>query len=125
MEESQGYPFLVSLLCEAKGGSVSFYQQFYERTTRWMTPTQRQWVIPLSYLDRVTEPAIETMLPDAPATAVMEWFKHEGSLRDPNAEWYEITPFVRRMLKEYNCKEIGPKRHAEMIAKGEEASQKA
>ena len=125
MEESQGYPFLVSLLCEAKGGSVSFYQQFYERTTRWMTPTQREWVIPLCYLDRVTEPAIEVMLPDAPAVAVMEWFKHEGSLRDPNAEWYEIAPYIRRMLKEYHCKEIGPKRHAEMIAKGEEASRKA
>jgi hypothetical protein len=125
MEESQGYPFLVSLLCEAKGGSVSFYQQFYERTTRWMTPTQRQWVIPLCYLDRVTEPAIETMLPDPPATAVMEWFKHEGSLRDPDAEWYEITPYVRRMLKEYHCKEVGPKRQAEMIAKGEEASLQA
>ncbi|MBU4557202.1 MAG: hypothetical protein KJ747_10070 [Actinobacteria bacterium] len=122
MEESQGYPFLVSLLCEAKGGGVSFYQQLYERTTRWMAPMEKQWVIPLSYLDRVTKPAIEAMLPDAPASVVMEWFKHEASLRDPNAEWYVIAPYIRRMLKEYHCKEIGPKRQLEMIAKGEEAS---
>lgn len=123
MAESQGYPFLVSLLCEAKGGSVSFYQQFYERTTRWMTPVQKQWVIPLCYLERVTEPAIEEMLPDAPASAVMEWFKHEASLRDPNAEWYVIAPYIRRTLKEYHCKEVGPKRQMEMTAKGERASQ--
>jgi len=125
MEESLGYPFLVSLLCEAKGGSVSFYQQFYERTTRWMTPTQKQWVIPLAYLDRVTEPAIEAMLPDVSASAVMEWFKHEASLRDPNAEWYVIAPYIRRTLKEYHCKEVGTKRQTEMIARGEEASLRA
>ena len=86
MNESQGYPFLVSLLCEAKGGSVSFYQQFYERTTRWMTPTERDWVLPLCYLDRITESSIQAMLPDVSPAAVMEWFKHEASLRDPNAE---------------------------------------
>jgi len=74
MSESQGYPFLVTFLCEAKGGSVSFYQQFYERTTRWMTPTEKSWVLPLCYLDRITEASIQTMLPDVPAFAVMAWF---------------------------------------------------
>lgn len=125
MNESQGYPFLVSLLCEAKGGSVSFYQQFYERTTRWMTPTEKAWVIPLCYLDRVTEATIQAMLPGVPASAVMEWFKHEASLRDPNAEWYVIAPYVRRTLKEYHCKEVGTTKQEELTAKGEEASRMA
>jgi len=125
MNESLGYPFLVTLLCEAKGGSVSFYQQFYERTTRWMTPKEKRWVLPLCYLDRVTEASIQEMLPDAPALAVMEWFKHEASLRDPNAEWYEIAPYIRRTLKEYHHKELGTKKYTEIIAKGEEASKHA
>jgi hypothetical protein len=125
MSESQGYPFLVTLLCEAKGGSVSFYQQFYERTTRWMTPTEKSWVLPLCYLDRITEASIQVMLPDVPAFVVMAWFKHEASLRDPNAEWYAIAPYIRRTLKEYHHKELGTKKHSELIAKGEEASKQA
>ena len=47
MEESRGYPFLVRLLCEARGGSVSFYQQFYQRTTRWMGLVEKDWVLQL------------------------------------------------------------------------------
>ncbi|MBU0967305.1 MAG: hypothetical protein KKA54_13100 [Proteobacteria bacterium] len=125
MDESQGYPFLVTLLCEAKGGSVSFYQQFYERTTRWMTPTEKSWVLPLCYLDRITEDSIQAMLPDTPAFVVMAWFKHEASLRDPNAEWYSIAPYIRRTLKEYHHKELGTKKHEKLIAKGEEASRHA
>ncbi|MDT8419963.1 MAG: hypothetical protein RQ754_05995 [Desulfuromonadales bacterium] len=122
MEESQGYPFLVRLLCEARGGSVSFYQQFYERTTRWMTPTEKSWVLPLCYLDRITEASIKEMLPNAPALSVMTWFKHEASLRDPNAEWYSIAPYIRRTLKEYHHKEIGTKSHEEFTMKGKQAS---
>jgi hypothetical protein len=125
MEESQGYPFLVTLLCQAKGGSVSFYQQFYERTTRWMTPTEKSWVLPLCYLDRITEASIQAMLPNVPASPVMDWFKHEASLRDPNAEWYAITPYIRRTLKEYHHKELGTKKHEELIMKGEQATKQA
>jgi len=125
LSESQGYPFLVTLLCEAMGGSVSFYQQFYERTTRWMAPTEKSWVLPLCYLDRITEASVSAMLPDSPATAVIEWFKHEASLRDPNAQWYVIAPYIRRTLKEYHLKELGMKKFNELIAKGEEASKRA
>lgn len=122
LKESEGNPFLVSLLCEVKGGSVSFYQQFYERTTRWMTPTQKEWVIPLCYLDLVTEPAVEAMMPEAPTRAVMEWFTHEASLRDPNGQWYAIAPYIRRTLREYHCKEIGTRRQMEFVSRGAEAS---
>lgn len=125
LSESQGYPFLVTLLCEAKSGSVSFYQQFYERTTRWMAPTEKSWVLPLCYLDRITEASVSAMLPDSPATAVIEWFKHEASLRDPNAQWYVIAPYIRRTLKEYHLKELGTTKYNELIAKGEEASKRA
>jgi len=125
LSESQGYPFLVKLLCESKSGSVSFHQQFYERTTRWMAPTEKTWVLPLCYLDRINEGSVSAMLPDAPAAAVIEWFKHEASLRDPNDQWYVIAPYIRRMLKEYHLKELGTLKSNELIAKGEEASKRA
>ncbi len=125
LNESQGYPFLVTLLCEAKSGSVSFYQQFYERTTRWMAPIEKSWVLPLCYLDRITEASVSAMLPDSPANAVIEWFKREASLRDPNAQWYVIAPYIRRTLKEYHLKEVGTMKFNELVAKGEAASNRA
>lgn len=125
LDESLGYPFLVNLLCEAKGGSVSFYQKFYERTTRWMAPTERNWVLPLCYLDRITEGSVAEMLPDAPSSLVLDWFSHEASLRDPAAEWYVIAPYIRRTLKEFHRKQIGTTKCEEMVAKGREASTRA
>jgi hypothetical protein len=125
LEESQGYPFLVTLLCEAKSGSVSFFQQFFERTTRWMAPTEKSWVLPLCYLDRITEASVSAMIPDSPAAAVIEWFKHEASLRDPNAQWYVIAPYIRRTLKEYHLKELGTAKYNEFNAKGQDASRQA
>jgi hypothetical protein len=125
MIESHGYPFLVNLLCEAKGSSVSFYQQFFERTTRWMGLTERSWVLPLCYLERITEESISHMLPGVSASAVIEWFKHEASLRDPNANWYVIAPYIRRTLIEFHKREIGTKRSDELIVKGKVASDQA
>ena len=125
LDESLGYPFLVKLLCDAKGGSVSFYQQFFERTTRWMAPTEKNWVLPLCYLDRITETSVELMIPDVPASSVVGWFKHEASIRDPAAEWYVIAPYIRRTLLEFHRRQIGTKKHKEMIVKGKSASEQA
>ncbi len=125
ISESMCYPFLVSLLCEAKGGSVSFYKRFYDRTTRWMGETERGWVLPLCYLDRVTESTVALMLPDAPAGAVVDWFGEEASLRDSGAEWYVVAPYIRRTLLEYNERKIGPQKHKAMVEAGKRASAEA
>jgi hypothetical protein len=125
LEESLGYPFLVNLLCDAKGGSVSFYQQFFERTTRWMAPTEKKWVLPLCYLDRITETSVELMIPDVPSSSVVGWFKNEASIRDPAAEWYVIAPYIRRTLLEFNRRQIGLKKHEDLIIKGKYASEQA
>jgi hypothetical protein len=122
LKESLGYPFLVQLLCEAKGGTVSFYQQFYERTTRWMAPTEKSWVLPLCYLDQVTEESVAKMLPDYSPETVMEWFKHEASIRDPQGKCYAVAPYIRRTLLEYNRLTIGKKSHEELVTKGRDAS---
>lgn len=121
LEESQGYPFIVSLLCEAKGGTVSFYKRFFERTTRWMTVTQRDWVLLLCYLDRIDEQTIERMLVQPIGKAVMEWFSNEASLRDPNAQCYVIAPYIRRTLKAYNSTLIDTETQGQMEKRGRDA----
>jgi hypothetical protein len=125
LEESRGYPFLVTLLCESRGGSVSFYQQFYERTTKWIGPVEKEWVLPLSYLTRITHDSVSAMIPEASPDTVLEWFKNEASLRDPSGEWYVIAPYIRRTLIEFHKRQIGTKQSNEWIARGEKASQEA
>lgn len=125
LDQSQGYPFLVSLLCEVPGQNVSFYQQFYERTTRWLTPQEKKWVLPLAYLEKVTESSVRAMLPEEPVNAIMEWFQHEGSLRDPQAMWFVISPFIRKMLQEYHLRVIGTEKQKEFQSRGHSASAKA
>ena len=47
-EASQGYPFLLELLIEeagVNGESALFLRRFFDRTTRWMTPTERYWCL--------------------------------------------------------------------------------
>lgn len=121
LDESQGYPFIVSLLCEAKGGTVSFYKRFFERTTRWMTEIQRNWVLPLCYLDRVDEQTVENMLGPSTGKVVMEWFSNEASLRDPNARWYVIAPYIRRTLKAYHSTLIDAKTQSKWEKRGGDA----
>jgi hypothetical protein len=121
LEESQGYPFIVSLLCEAKGGTVSFYKRFFERTTRWMTETQKTWVLPLCYLDRIDEQTVERMLGPSIGKAVMEWFSNEASLRDPNAQCYVIAPYIRRTLKAYHSTLVDTETQGQWEERGRDA----
>jgi hypothetical protein len=125
MSDSQRYPFLVNLLCEVKNGGVSFYQQFYDRTTRWMSQIEKEWVLPLCYLDQINQATIQAMLPHAPASVVMEWFKREASLRDPNAEWYSIAPYIQRTLREYHRKELSDSEYCKFLERGKSASKQA
>jgi hypothetical protein len=113
-EETEGYPFLVATLCESKERTVTFYRRFFDRTTRWMSEQEKAWVIPLAYLDRITEESIAVMLPDTNAKQVMAWFTTEASIRDPEASWFVISPFIRNMLLEYNLRLVGESRHAEL-----------
>ena len=87
-----------------------------------MGAKEKEWVLPLSYLDRITEESVTTMLPSASPSSVLDWFKHEASLRDPHAEWYVISPYIRRTLIEFHRKEIGSKRSDEFIRLGKDAS---
>jgi hypothetical protein len=124
-EESQGLPFLVSLICQGKGGTVSFYQQFYDRVTKWMATVEKDWVLPLCYLDKITAASVPAVLPKADPNVVMEWLKNESSLRDPNEKFYVIAPYIRRTLKEHHKLIIGSAEYEEWERKGLEASKLA
>jgi hypothetical protein len=78
-----------------------------------------------AYLDRITETSVELMIPDVPPSSVVGWFKHEASIRDPAAEWYVIAPYIRRTLLEFHRRQIGTKKHEDMIVKGKSASNQA
>ena len=120
---TDGYPFLVSVLCETKDRSVTFYQRFYDRTTRWMSDVEKEWVIPLCYLGRVDLQTIPLVLPNIDASIVMDWFKREASLRDPDESYYVISPLIRKMICEYNARYVGSVEH-EAIKNKAQASAK-
>ncbi len=121
LDKSKGYPFLVSLFCEAKGGTVSFYQQFWDRTTRWLTPNEKSWIIPIAYLDRVDRSTLGHMIPNVDPEIVMTWFQHEASLRDPMAPHFVMAPFIREMFKEYHKIVVG-KRDVQAVQRRAEES---
>lgn len=108
-----GYPFLLSLFAEhrsnAEQQTALFYQRFFERTTHWMTGTEKDWFLTLSYLDKINKATIESMLPNAEPNVVLEWFRKEGSVRDVNAEHYAVQPFIREMIMAYHRNLIGTK----------------
>jgi hypothetical protein len=119
--KTKGFPFVLSLLANFKANKderpAVFFQQFYERTTRWMTTQQREWLFPLCYLDAVNESTIHGMLPDVNPQIVMEWFSHEASVRSDASNVYCIAPFIREMLQEYHGRMIGKKKQEQLIAK--------
>jgi hypothetical protein len=88
-----------------------------------MAPAEKQWVLPLCYLEKINIASISSMIPDAPADAVMGWFKKEASLRDPTANCYVIAPYIRRTLKEYHKLELGGFNYKEFEQRGLAASQ--
>lgn len=122
LKKSRGFPFLVSLFCEAKGGTVTFYQQFWDRTTRWMTSAERDWVIPLAYLDRIDKSSIGKMLPEADSVDVMAWFQKEASLREPDATHFVMASFIREMFKHYHGLTVGRNEVVLMQRRAEEAA---
>lgn len=103
-ERTQGFPFLLDTECddEKTGGTSALgLKLFYQRLTRWMTPIQRRWLLPLCFLDEINLETVSSILPDTSAETVLAWFKEEASLRDPHAARWQVIPFVRQRLLQY------------------------
>ncbi|MCB9637534.1 MAG: hypothetical protein H6727_01350 [Myxococcales bacterium] len=103
-ERTQGFPFLLDIECDdeqAGGTSALGLKLFYQRLTRWMTPIQRSWLLPLCFLDEINLETVPVMLPQANPMTILTWFKEEASLRDPHAARWQVIPFVRQRLLQY------------------------
>lgn len=127
--KSRGLPFILKLLAENRTDeekqSAIFYKRFYERTTRPMSPAERNWLTPICYLDKVNEGTIKVMLPREEAALVMAWFANDGSVRDVKSPDYCVTPYVRHMLLEHNRRKVGDAAHARLQEEAKRAMEEA
>ncbi len=124
LDDTEGYPYLLAGEVEAElegGGSALGLKSFYERTTRWMTPAQKEWLVPLAFLDEVNEETIARMLPGQDPAAVLAWFKDEASVRSPSAKRWEVLPILRSRICAY-CKMDSPRRYRELEERAAAAS---
>ena len=113
LDETAGYPYLLAGEVEAEldGGRTALgLKGFHDRTTRWMSPTQRAWLVPLCFLDEINEETIAVILPNDDPRRVLEWFKGEASVRSPTANKWEVLPIIRSRICAY-LKLDSPKRH--------------
>src|SRR5690606_309060 len=101
---------------------ATFYQQFFERTTQWMTPQQKDWLLPLCYLDTVNKASIAKILPGASANVIMDWFRKEASVRDVKSPSFRVDPYIRKMLLQHHANLIGPEEQQKLMDQGRAAS---
>lgn len=118
-EETQGYPFLLDLECEdalSGGRSALGLKLFFERLTRWMTPIQKEWIVPMSFLEEINLESVSQMMPRQHPDAVLDWFKSEPAIRDPHAPVWRVLPFVRTRIQQY-VKNDSPRLFASLLEK--------
>lgn len=101
-QRTQGFPFLLDLESEdyRQGGPSALHLKlFVDRLTRWMTPIQRSWLLPLCFLDEINLETIPRVLPNADPSVVLHWFQTEPSIRDPVSPRWQILAFVRERVQ--------------------------
>ncbi len=117
-EATQGFPFLLSLLIEEMGAegadSALFLRKFFDRTTRWMSPREREWFVRVCYLDSVNVDTLAPLFPGEDVDAVQDWFEREASIRDPAAPVFRVRPLIREKALRY-LELRSPSRHREML----------
>lgn len=104
IRDTEGYPYLLDSEIEdalSGGGTALSLRNFMERTTRWMSAEQREWLSVLSFLDVVNEDAIAVVLPGASPEAVLDWFEREASIRSPHTQRYAVLPIIRSRVMAY------------------------
>jgi hypothetical protein len=116
---TQGFPFLLTLLIDelATEGADSalFLRKFFDRTTRWMTDREREWLIRVCYLEQVNLDTLARVFPPERVGAIQEWFEREASIRDPGAAVFRVRPLIREKVLRYQ--ELrAPSRHRELLA---------
>jgi hypothetical protein len=123
-ELTQGFPLLLSLAIEeasTDGASALFLKRFFDRTTRWMSPEEREWFTGTCYLDEVNEDTLRLVFPEENADAIQDWFESEASIRDPSAPTFRVRPLIREKVLSY-IEVRSPKRHRELRTRAQSAT---
>lgn len=119
-QATQGFPFLLSLIVEEMGAdgadSALFLRKFFDRTTRWMSPHEREWFVRACYLDNVNVDTLGPLFPGEDVEKIQDWFEKEASIRDPAAPVFRVRPLIREKVQRY-LELRSPSRHREMAAK--------
>jgi hypothetical protein len=119
--DCRGLPFLLTAFAEGSNQSALFYQRIFERTTRWMTDEQKEWLIALCYLDEVNEDSVSAMLPDHKAKIIVEWFSHEASVRQQDGLRFAVNPLIREMVLQHHRNLLGARSQETWKRRGLEA----
>lgn len=116
-EATQGFPFLLSLIVEemseSGADSALFLRKFFDRTTRWMSPREREWFLRVCYLDNVSVDTLRPLFPGEDVELIQDWFEREASIRDPTATVFRVRPLIREKVLRY-LELRSPSRHKEM-----------
>jgi len=116
-QDTQGFPFLLSLLIEELGAegadSALFLRKFFDRTSRWMTEREREWFVRVCYLDSVNVDTLAPLFPGENVEAIQDWFEKEASIRDPAAPVFRVRPLIREKVRRY-LELRSPSRHREL-----------
>lgn len=103
--DTQGYPYYVQLWVEeatSGGGGALMLKKFYDRTTRWMTEEQRDWLSKILFLDDVNIRTLCSVTEsEEEARSAYRWFETEGSVRDTSASTFTVRPYLRTRLLDY------------------------
>ena len=116
LRDTAGYPYLLTSEVDAElagGRNALGLKSFFDRTARWMSETERSWLLPLCFLDEINEETIAAVLPDANAQQVLRWFKSEASVRSPASRHWSVLPILRSRLTAY-VQLDSPKRFREL-----------
>lgn len=116
---THGFPFLLTLAAEeardGKSNTALFLRKFHERTTRWMSKTQREWFEIVCYLDAVSFDTLAAFFDAETVPRVQDWFESEASIRDPAAPVFTVRPLIREKVLRY-LELRAPGQHRERLA---------
>lgn len=120
VRDTAGFPYLLEseVADEIHGQSSALSRElFFERTTEWMSPQQKQWAARIAFLDEISLETIPRVLPNDDPEVVLAWFKKEASLRAPTADRWSMRPMIRTKFKEY-VQNDSPAKYAELTRAG-------
>ena len=105
-QDTQGYPFYVQLWIEeveAGGRSAVMLKRFYDRTTRWMSDKEKEWLHLTLFLQEVNKRSLRSMMggDEKEAESAFKWFEREGSVRDTVGGVFRVREYLRSRLSDY------------------------